>query len=141
MTPHDAWDYDGINEMVLTDSQVNGATVPTLTHFDRNGFTYLLDRRNGKLLKASKFDPTVNWAKEIDMATGRPVVDPTKMTKADVNAAGFARRMGAEHATGLYDPRPSCFTRATNHIRSLPGVHGAHKSGFPTSEPSSNIPG
>ena len=51
MTPHDAWDYDGINEMVLTDSVVGGATVPTLTHFDRNGFAYLLDRRNGKLLK------------------------------------------------------------------------------------------
>ena len=36
MTPHDAWDYDGINESVLTESVIDGATIPTLTHFDRN---------------------------------------------------------------------------------------------------------
>ncbi len=41
MTPHDAWDYDGINESVLTDSVVIGATIPTMTHFDRNGFAYV----------------------------------------------------------------------------------------------------
>ena len=58
MTPHDAWDYDGINESVLTDSAVDGQTIPTLTHFDRNGFSYLIDRRNGKLLRAHKFDPS-----------------------------------------------------------------------------------
>ena len=38
-------------------AQVGGATVPTLTHFDRNGFAYLLDRRNGKLLKATSSIP------------------------------------------------------------------------------------
>src|SRR5712692_9196440 len=50
MTPHDAWDYDGINESILTDSEVDGTTVPTLTHFDRNGFSYVIDRRSGQLL-------------------------------------------------------------------------------------------
>jgi glucose dehydrogenase len=50
MTPHDASDYDGVNESVLTDANVDGQTVPTLTHFDRNGFAYVIDRRNGKLL-------------------------------------------------------------------------------------------
>ena len=54
MTPHDAWDYDGINESVLTDSVIDGKTVPTLTHFDRNGFAYVLDRRNGKLLQSEQ---------------------------------------------------------------------------------------
>src|SRR5580698_9963950 len=72
MTPHDAWDYDGINESVLTDSTIDGNTVPTLTHFDRNGFAYVMDRRNGKLLKANKFDASTNWAKEIDLRTGKP---------------------------------------------------------------------
>ncbi|MEE9154225.1 MAG: PQQ-dependent dehydrogenase, methanol/ethanol family, partial [candidate division NC10 bacterium] len=61
MTPHDGWDYDGINESILTESEIDGETIPTLTHFDRNGFAYVLDRRNGKLLRANKFDPTVNW--------------------------------------------------------------------------------
>jgi PQQ-dependent dehydrogenase (methanol/ethanol family) len=63
MTPHDGWDYDGINESILTESEIDGETIPTLTHFDRNGFAYVLDRRNGKLLRANKFDPTVNWAR------------------------------------------------------------------------------
>src|SRR4029077_12773304 len=84
MTPHDAWDYDGINESVLTDSVVDGQTVKTMTHFDRNGFAYVLDRTNGKLLRANKFDPSVNWASKIDLKTGRPVLNPDKMTKADV---------------------------------------------------------
>ena len=41
MTPHDAWDYDGINESILTDRKIDGNTIPTLTHFDRNGFAYV----------------------------------------------------------------------------------------------------
>ncbi len=85
MTPHDAWDYDGINESVLSDAMVDGQTVPTMTHFDRNGFAYVLDRRNGKLLRANKFDPSTNWASSIDLKTGRPVLEPSKMTMADVN--------------------------------------------------------
>jgi lanthanide-dependent methanol dehydrogenase len=134
MTPHDAWDYDGVNEMILTDSQVNGATVPTLTHFDRNGFAYLLDRRNGKLLKASKYNPTVNWAKEIDMKTGRPVVDPAKMTKADVNVKEICpAAMGAKNMQPVsYDPRTKLFYAATNHIcMDYQAFTVRYKSGFP----------
>ncbi|MEA2689466.1 MAG: lanthanide-dependent methanol dehydrogenase, partial [Candidatus Eremiobacteraeota bacterium] len=74
MTPHDAWDYDGVNEMILVDLNMNGQTIPSLVHFDRNGFAYELDRRNGKLLMAKKFDPSVNWATHVDMTTGRPAV-------------------------------------------------------------------
>jgi len=134
MTPHDAWDYDGINEMVLTDSQVGGQTVPTLTHFDRNGFAYLVDRRNGKLLKASKFDPSVNWAKEIDMKTGRPVVDPAKMTKADVNVKEICpAAMGAKNMQPVsYDPRTKLFYAATNHIcMDYQAFTVKYKGGFP----------
>jgi PQQ-dependent dehydrogenase (methanol/ethanol family) len=58
MTPHDAWDYDGINEMILADINVKGNKVPALVHFDRNGFAYELDRRNGKLLLARSSIPT-----------------------------------------------------------------------------------
>ena len=134
MTPHDAWDYDGINEMVLTDSQVGGNTVPTLTHFDRNGFAYLLDRRNGKLLKASKFDPSVNWAKDVDMSTGRPSVDPNKMTKADVNVKEICpAAQGAKNMQPIsYDPRTKLFYAGTNHIcMDYQAFSVKYKSGFP----------
>ena len=69
MTPHDEWDYDGINEMILADQEVGGEMRQTLVHFDRNGFGYTLDRATGELLVAEKYDPAVNWATHVDMKT------------------------------------------------------------------------
>ncbi|MCI0401700.1 MAG: PQQ-binding-like beta-propeller repeat protein, partial [Gammaproteobacteria bacterium] len=62
MTPHDEWDYDGVNEMILADMKVKGQNRKALVHFDRNGFGYTLDRITGELLVAEKYDPAVNWA-------------------------------------------------------------------------------
>ena len=67
MTPHDEWDYDGINEMILADQDMGGQKRKTLVHFDRNGFGYTLDRETGELLVAEKYDPAVNWATKVDM--------------------------------------------------------------------------
>ena len=71
----------------------------------------VLDRRNGKLLKANKFDPSVNWAKEIDLKTGRPSVDPDKMTKADVNVKEIcpAAQGAKNHQPVSYDPGTKLF--------------------------------
>lgn len=74
-TPHDAWDYDGINEAVLTDLNIGGKQTPALLHADRNGFFYVLNRENGKLLAADPF-VTVNWATHVDLNTGKPVEAP-----------------------------------------------------------------
>ena len=74
MTPHDEWDYDGVNEMILADINVKGQPVKALVHFDRNGFGYTLNRETGALLVAEKYDPKVNWATHVDMQTGRPEV-------------------------------------------------------------------
>ena len=134
MTPHDEWDYDGINEGVLTDSTINGQTIPTLTHFDRNGFAYVLDRRNGKLLRANKFDPSTNWAKEIDLKTGRPVLDPNKETHEDVNVKEIcpAAQGAKNHQPASYDPRTKLFYVGTNHICMDYQAFGVkYKGGFP----------
>jgi len=72
MTPFDQWDYDGVNENVLVNMNVDGKDRKTLVHFDRNGFAYVLDRTDGTLLRANKF-VTANWAEKIDLQTGRPV--------------------------------------------------------------------
>src|SRR2546430_11534420 len=73
---------------------------------------------SGKLLKAGKFTASLNWAKEIDMKTGRPVVDPAKMTRADVNVKEICpAAMGAKNMQPIsYDPRTKLFYAATNHI-------------------------
>ncbi|MEO8098811.1 MAG: methanol/ethanol family PQQ-dependent dehydrogenase [Acidobacteriota bacterium] len=134
MTPHDAWDYDGINESVLFDAVVGGATIPAMEHFDRNGFAYLLDRRNGKLLRAHKFDPSVNWASEINLQSGRPVLNPAMMTKEGVNVKGIcpAAQGAKNHQPASYDPRTKLFYVGTNHIcMDYEAFTVRYRAGFP----------
>src|SRR5262245_13416397 len=79
MTPHDEWDYDGVNEMILTDQQVGGQARKLLTHFDRNGLGYTLDRVTGELLVAEKYDPKVNWTTGVDMNKSSPTYGRPKV--------------------------------------------------------------
>ncbi|MFT0860790.1 lanthanide-dependent methanol dehydrogenase XoxF5 [Ancylobacter sp. G4_0304] len=117
MTPHDEWDYDGVNEMILTDQQFNGAPRKLLTHFDRNGFGYTLDRVTGELLVAEKYDPAVNWATKVDMdknspTYGRPLVVAkysTAQQGEDVNTKGICPA-----ALGTKDQQPAAFSPKTN---------------------------
>jgi PQQ-dependent dehydrogenase (methanol/ethanol family) len=81
-TPYDAWDYDGVNEKVLTDLTIGGSTVQALMTADRNGFFYVLDRKTGKLVSAAPY-VHVNWAKGLD-ANGRPIEDPDKRPRKDI---------------------------------------------------------
>jgi PQQ-dependent dehydrogenase (methanol/ethanol family) len=71
-TPHDAWDYDGVNELVLADLDIAGKKTPVLLKADRNGFFYVLNRQTGQLISAKPF-VDLNWATGVDMSTGRPV--------------------------------------------------------------------
>ncbi|WP_020395097.1 methanol/ethanol family PQQ-dependent dehydrogenase [Thiolinea disciformis] len=73
-TPHDGWDFDGVNEFISFDlKQADGKVIKAGAHADRNGFFYVLDRTNGKLISASPFVNKITWAEKIDLATGRPV--------------------------------------------------------------------
>jgi alcohol dehydrogenase (cytochrome c) len=120
MTPHDQWDYDGVNEMILADTNVNGRPTKALVHFDRNGFAYVLDRTNGKLLQANKYDPRVNWATHVDLTTGVPEV-----------VSEFAPgAQGADHNTknvcpaalGSKDQQPAAYSPVT-HMFYVPTNH------------------
>nr|USU31689.1 methanol/ethanol family PQQ-dependent dehydrogenase [Methylobacterium sp. OTU13CASTA1] len=126
MTPHDQWDYDGVNEMILTDQAMDGRMRTLLTHFDRNGFAYTLDRATGELLVAEKFDPAVNWATHIDLdraskTYGRPVLDPRyapERTGEDETTPGICPgAIGAKNQQpAAYSPRTRLFYVPTNHI-------------------------
>ncbi|HEX6533133.1 MAG TPA: PQQ-dependent dehydrogenase, methanol/ethanol family, partial [Gemmatimonadaceae bacterium] len=80
-TPHDSWDFDGTAEVILADLTIHGARRKVLVHFDKNGFAYTIDRATGEVLVAEPY-VDVNWAKRIDLGTGRPVVDSSKLTGA-----------------------------------------------------------
>jgi alcohol dehydrogenase (cytochrome c) len=72
-TPHDLYDYDANETPVLLSAKVNGRMRDLLVQANRNGFLYVLDRTDGKFLKATPFVAKLTWAKEID-ATGRPIL-------------------------------------------------------------------
>ena len=117
MTPFDQWDYDGVNEVVLVDMEVDGKMRKSLVHFDRNGFAYVLDRTDGTLLRAHKY-VTVNWAEKVDMKTGRPVkVAEHSPLKAGVNTQACPSAMGGKDQQPVaVDPTdPANFYVPTNN--------------------------
>ncbi len=126
MTPHDEWDYDGINEMILTDQEIDGKERKLLTHFDRNGLGYTLDRETGELLVAEKYDPVVNWTTGVDMdpdsdTYGRPAVVAemsTEQNGEDVNSVGIcpAALGSKDQQPAAYSPRTELFYVPTNHV-------------------------
>ncbi len=121
MTPHDEWDYDGINEMILADTSVGGKQVPALVHFDRNGFAYALNRETGELLSAEKYDPAVNWATHVGMKTGRPEVVAQYSTQAggaDHNSRNIcpAALGSKDQQPAAYSPKTHMFYVPTNHV-------------------------
>jgi alcohol dehydrogenase (cytochrome c) len=71
-TPHDGWDFDGVNEFIPFDATINGKPMKLGAKADRNGYFYVLDRTNGKLVSASKFVMQTTWANGINLKTGRP---------------------------------------------------------------------
>ena len=71
-TPNDPYDYDANWELILADLNVNGQPRKVVMQLNRNGFLYVLDRTNGKLISAKPYEK-MSWATHVDIATGRPV--------------------------------------------------------------------
>ncbi len=69
-TPREGWDFDGVNEVVAFLDKDGNKRYATA---DRNGFFYVLDRKDGAFVSASPFVKNITWAKGIDEKTGRPI--------------------------------------------------------------------
>jgi quinohemoprotein ethanol dehydrogenase len=74
-SPNEEWDYKATPNIVMATVQVDGKPRKVLLHTPTNGFFYMLDRENGKLMSAEKIGK-VTWASHVDMKTGRPVEIP-----------------------------------------------------------------
>ncbi|MEO8451356.1 MAG: PQQ-dependent dehydrogenase, methanol/ethanol family [Gemmatimonadota bacterium] len=118
-TPHDNWDYDSNAEMILADLTVKGRVRKALVHFDKNGFAYTLDRATGEVLVAEPY-VVVNWAKGVDLKTGRPIVDSTKLTgagKGDVKYICPTLEGGKSPASpAAFSPRTKLFYASTLNL-------------------------
>ncbi|GGH50785.1 PQQ-dependent dehydrogenase, methanol/ethanol family [Frigidibacter albus] len=125
-TPHDEWDFDGVNENILVDQEIDGTMRKLLVNFDRNGFAYTLDRETGELLVAEKYDPAVNWATHVEMDPasdqyGRPQVVAeysTAQNGEDVNTTGICpAALGTkDQQPSTYSPKTGLFYVPTNHV-------------------------
>ena len=118
-TPHDNWDYDATSAMILVDLTIGGKARKVLVTFNKNGFQYTLDRATGEVLAAKPY-VHVNWAKSVDLKTGRPVVDPTKETGA---SKGMVKDICPSLEGGVspaspaaYSPRTGLFYTSINNL-------------------------
>jgi len=98
-TPHDTFDYDATEIPVLVDANFQGQPRKLVLHADRNGFFYVLDRTNGKLLLAKPFIKEVTWASAIG-ADGHPIKNPNQTPTAE----GTRVCPSQDGATNFYSP-------------------------------------
>jgi alcohol dehydrogenase (cytochrome c) len=132
-TPHDVWDYDGVNENILFEREGR----KLLGHFDKNGYWFVLDRTNGKLVRAAQF-ARVTWG-TIDATSGQVAVKLTPTKEGIEICPGPAGAKEWPHAafspaTGLlYTPvveQCGVFsTRKTEFKESMPYWGGAVNNG------------
>jgi lanthanide-dependent methanol dehydrogenase len=134
-SPHDLYDYDGVNENILLDLPINGQTRKVLIHPDRNGYVYVMDRTNGEVLSANPFAP-ITTSHGVDLKTGllqyveekKPVtgkvvqgICPTAPGAKDWQPSAFSPRTGL-----LYIPHNNlCMDEeheAANYIAGTPYV-------------------
>jgi len=121
-TPADNWDYDAVQEMILADVTVTGRRRKVLVHFDKNGFAYTIDRATGEVLVAEPY-VVVNWAKRVDLTTGRPEVDPTKLTGAShgsVKDICPTLEGGKNQQPAAYSPHRPVLRSHQQHVHGLP---------------------
>lgn len=116
-TPHDIWDYDAVNENILVDLPMNGATRKVLVHFDRNGFAYTIDRATGQVLLAKPYVP-MNWSTGVDLNTGRPIVNPQKATAQGKNVKDICPSLegGKNQQPAAFSPKTGLFYVPTNNL-------------------------
>ena len=131
-TPGESWDYTATQHMILAELELNGKVRQVLMQAPKNGFFYVLDRASGELLSADPY-VYVNWAKAVDLVTGRPVENEFSRYET-VNA------LIAPNYEGGHNWHPMAYNPVTNlvYIPALDNasVYGAdpnweaHESGF-----------
>ena len=144
-TPNDVYDVDAVDEQVLADIQVNGQLRKVMMQTNKNGFLYVVDRTNCKLIAAHPFTK-VNWASGINMTTGRPVLtDIQKRFAAGEEVEIFPSR-GTNAVPSAFDPNTALIYASTWNVPRIqklapprPVVPGKDSTGvsgrFPESKP------
>ncbi len=121
VNPGDEWDYSAVQPLMLADLTIDGQARKVIMQAPKNGFFYVLDRTNGKLISAKNFVP-VNWATGIDQATGRPIENP----EARYTTASAKPFTGSPGPMGGHSWNPMAFSPKTGLV-----YFPANETGFP----------
>lgn len=107
VSPHDLYDHDGVNELVLADLTIGGQRRPVMIRPGRNGYMYVLDRRTGEVLSADPF-VHITASRGVDLQSGRliPVAEKEPVP-------GKVVREICPAAPGAKDWQPSSFSPKT----------------------------
>jgi PQQ-dependent dehydrogenase (methanol/ethanol family) len=132
-SPHDLYDHDGVNEMVLVDLPWNGQKRKLLLHADRNGYLYAIDRATGEVLAADAF-AHITSSKGVDLKTGRLVE-----VEAKAPQTGKVIRDVCPSAPGAKDWQPTAWSPRTgflyiphqNLCEDIEGLEGNYIAGTP----------
>jgi lanthanide-dependent methanol dehydrogenase len=106
-SPHDQYDYDGVNELILLDLPIGGRMRKVLVHPERNGYVYVLDRQTGEVLSADPYG-YITTTKGVDLKTGRPIEVPEKAPRTGAVVRGICPA-----APGVKDWQPSAWSSRT----------------------------
>src|SRR5947209_15811778 len=116
MNRHDLHDYDGVNENVLLDLNINGQARKLLAHPDRNGYMYLMDRATGEIVSAEKFG-FVNTSDGVDLTTGDLKLNPSKETGFKTTRDACPAPPGAKDWTpSAYSPKTGLLYLPHNNL-------------------------
>lgn len=73
--PRDSWDYKATPNIVTATLNIEGKPRDVILHAPTNGFLYVIDREDGKVISAGA-SAEMNWATGVDLKTGRPIENP-----------------------------------------------------------------
>jgi alcohol dehydrogenase (cytochrome c) len=107
-TPHDEWDWDAVQPLVLVDANWRGQPRKLLLQANRNGFLYVLDRTDGKMLLASPMVKKLTWAKGI-APDGRPILNPNQVPTPEGTRICPAVEGAANFFSTSYNPATRLF--------------------------------
>ena len=105
--PHDLFDYDSINELVLLDLDFEGQPRKVLVRPERNGYIYVIDRATGQVLAADPY-AIVNSTLGVDLKTGALHYNDEKKPRV-----GQVIRNICPTAPGAKDWKPSAYSPRT----------------------------
>ncbi|HUZ13013.1 MAG TPA: PQQ-dependent dehydrogenase, methanol/ethanol family [Caulobacteraceae bacterium] len=122
-TPDDAWDYDADQPLMLADLTIGGQPRKVLMQANKNGFFYVLDRTDGRLISAAPFVPAsaITWAKGVDLKTGRPIENPGARYGANLTVVAPA-------PYGAHNWQPTAFDPADGLVF-IPAMQSAYAYG------------